>query len=104
MTQREEKIQEILRELAAEFFSRESNRLSLITVTGVELQGHGTRATILITVLPIEKEKEALEFIHRRLADFRQYVLNHSRLGHVPFFDTSIDAGEKNRQKIEELS
>ena len=34
MAQKDDKIKEIIRELAAQFFSRESNRTSMITVTG----------------------------------------------------------------------
>ncbi len=104
MEQKHQKLQELLRELAAEFFSKESNRQSLITITAVEVMSRGGRASILITVLPEEKEIEAVEFMRRRLSDFREYVTSHSRIGRVPFFDVDIDAGEKNRQRIDEIS
>ena len=104
MSQKDDKIKEIIRELAAQFFSRESNRTSLITVTGIELLSHGTRATILITVLPESQEAAALDFAERQLSDFKQFVHDHSRLVRVPFFGVKIDIGEKNRQKIEEIS
>ena len=57
-----------------------------------------------MTVLPEEKSQAALEFAHRHLNDFRQYVKDNSRLGRIPFFDVQIDIGEKNRQKIDDLS
>lgn len=104
MSQKDDKIKEIIRELAANFFSRESNRQSMITVTGIELLSRGAKAIILITVLPEEKEAEALDFIHRRLGDFREYVMDNSRLGRIPYFEVRADYGEKNRQKIDELS
>ena len=104
MNQKDEKIKEIIRELAATFFSRESNRQSLITITNVEMYSWGSKAIILMTVLPVEKEKAALEFAHRQLNEFRQYVQDNSRLGRIPFFDVQIDVGEKNRQKIDDLS
>ena len=104
MNQKDEKIKEIIRELAATFFSRESNRQSLITITDVEMHSWGSKAVILMTVLPVEKEQGALEFAHRQLNDFRQYVKDNSRLGRIPFFDVQIDVGEKNRQKIDEVS
>lgn len=104
MTQKDEKLKELIRELAAEYFSRESNRQSLITITDVELFSRGGKARILMTVLPAEKEPDALEFAHRQLTDFRQYVTERSRIGRIPFFEVAIDAGEKNRQRMDELS
>lgn len=104
MTQKDEKIREILRELAAEYFSRESNRQSLITVTGVEVTGKGSKATILLSVLPVSAEEAALDFAHRQLTDLREYVEEHSRISRVPFLAVAIDKGEKNRQMIDGLS
>ena len=103
MSQKDDKLKEIIRELAAEYFSRESNRQSLITVTGIELFNRGSKARILITVLPEEQEEAAVSFIHRQLTEFRQHVMEHSRIGHVPYFEVAIDVGEKNRQRIDEI-
>ena len=94
---------EIIRELSAIFFSRQSNRQSLITVTAVESRERGGKAIILITVLPEDQEESALAFARRRLTDLRQYILENSRLGRVPFLKVMIDSGEKNRQKIDEI-
>ncbi len=102
--QKDNKLAELLRELAAEYFSRESNRQSLITITGVELFSRGGKARILMTVLPVDKEQTAVDFAHRQLTDFRQYVMEKSRIGRIPFFEVAIDVGEKNRQKIDDLS
>ena len=104
MTQKDQKIREIIRELAAGFFSKESNRQSLITVTDVELSNKGGKAVILFTVLPEDKEKEAAEFMGRRLSDFRQHVIDNSRLGRIPYFEVRPDYGEKNRQRIDDIS
>jgi ribosome-binding factor A len=103
MGQKDDKIREILRELAADFFSRESNRTSLITVTDVELRSRGAMAKILFTVLPADQEVAAVDFAHRQLADFREYVKDHSRIARIPFFSVGIDLGEKNRQRIDEI-
>jgi len=104
MSQKEDKIKEIIRELSASFFSRESNRLSMITVTSVEIHSRGGKAVILITVLPEDKEAEALEFAHRRLTDFKAFVQENSRIARIPFFEVRIDVGEKNRQRLDELA
>ncbi len=103
MKQKDEKIKEVIRELAAQFFSRESNRTSLITITGIELRTRNSRATILFTVLPENQEAAALDFMTRQLSDFRAYVGNNARMMRVPFFDVAIDKGEKNRQRIDEI-
>jgi len=103
MTQKDEKLKELIRELAAEYFSRESNRQSLITITDVELFSRGGKARILMTVLPESAEQSAVEFAHRQLTDFRQYVMEKSRIGRIPFFEVAIDVGEKNRQRIDEI-
>ena len=104
MNQKDQKLKEIIRHLAAEFFSRESNRQSLITVTDIEVKNKGSQATILITVLPPDQEETAQEFAHRQLSEFREFVKNNSRIMRIPFFDVRIDVGEKNRQKIDEIA
>ena len=104
MNQRDSKIKEIIRELAADFFSRESNRLSLITVTDVEIRSRGATAVILVTVLPENQEETALDFMHRQLTDFKEYVKEHSKIQRIPFFIVSLDRGEKNRQRLDEIA
>jgi ribosome-binding factor A len=101
---REGRIKELIRELSAEFLSRESNRTSLITVTNVHVSPDGKTATIFFTVLPEDKQKAALDFAKRMRSDFREFVKEKSRLQRLPFFDFEIDTGEKNRQRIDELS
>jgi len=104
MDQKDNKIKEILRELAAQFFSRESNRQSLITITDVEMHNRNSKAVICMTVLPESKEQDAVEFAHRQLTDFKHFVQEHSRIARVPFFDVRIDTGEKNRQRLDEIA
>jgi len=103
MSQQDNKIKEILRELAADFFSRESNRQSLITITDIEMGGRGSTATILMTVLPEDKEEAAVNFAHRQLTDFKKFVMEKSRIARIPFFEVRIDKGEKNRQRLDEV-
>jgi ribosome-binding factor A len=104
MSQKEDKIREILRELAAAYFSRESNRTSLITITDVELLSRGGRANILMTVIPEDQEAAAIDFAHRQLSGFKEYVQENSRIARIPFFEVRIDKGEKNRQRLDEIA
>src|SRR4051812_33255351 len=101
---KEIKMEQLVRQLAADFLHHESNGASLITVTRVELSNRMTNAKILISVLPDDKQDEALEFVRRKRQDFKEYVQNNSRIGRIPHFDFAIDFGEKNRQRIDELS
>lgn len=103
MTDRSARASEIIRKLSAEYLSTESNRTSLITVTGIELSRDGKNATILISVMPTEASESALNFAKRKRADFRNYVKKNSRLKRLPYFDFAIDEGEKNRKRIDEL-
>ncbi len=101
---REIKIEEQLKNLAADFLQRESNGQSLITVTRAELGDKMKEATIFFTVFPDDKQEDALEFTKRKRSEFKQYVKEHSKIGRLPFFDFAVDFGEKNRQRIDELS
>ncbi|MES2437164.1 MAG: ribosome-binding factor A [Patescibacteria group bacterium] len=101
---RTQKVEETLMHLAAEFLQRESNRISLITVTGIKLADRYTKAVILLSVLPDHKAPEALDFVRRKRSEFKEYIKKHSKLQRLPLVDFEIDYGEKNRQRIEEIS
>jgi ribosome-binding factor A len=103
MANRNEKIGEILHDLGARFLLLNGNNTSLLTVTHVELTSDGKNATIFFTVFPDTFEKTALEFAKRKRAEFKEFVKDNSKLGRIPLLDFEIDAGEKNRQKIDSL-
>jgi ribosome-binding factor A len=98
------RLKKIVRELATEFVERESNRQSLVTVTDIRLADKGKRALILLSVFPETAERAVIDFLKRRRGSFREFVVAESALGRIPFFDFSIDLGEKNRQKIDRMS
>jgi ribosome-binding factor A len=103
MTQRNEKISNLVKELAATFLGRENNRTSLITVTSCTTSPDMKNGTIFITVLPESKEHDALEFTKRKRAELRDYLKKNMKTKIIPFINIEIDRGEKNRQKIDEL-
>ena len=104
MSYRAEKLREALRETAAEFLSREAGRQSLVTVTGVRLRENEKSADILITVYPDAQEKDALSFANRKRADFLEYFKKRIRGVAPPRVEFVIDRGEKNRQRLDEIS
>lgn len=101
--ERNEKIAERIKELAAEVLEREGNRTSLITVTSATASPDLRRATIFISVLPDSKEKGALEFVQRQLPHIREFLKKNLPIKNIPFLSAKLDLGEKNRQRIDEL-
>ncbi len=100
---RNEKVANLIRELAASFLVKEDNRTSLITITSTTVSPDLKRATVYMTVLPEAKEKLALEFVKRKRGELREFLKKNMTTKVVPFLDVAIDLGEKNRQKIDEL-
>jgi len=97
------KVANQIKELAAEYLGRENNRTSLITVISCNTSPDLKKATIFITVLPNSKEHDALDFTKRKRPEIRDYLKKKMNLKTIPFLDVKIDEGEKNRQKIDEL-
>ena len=98
-----EKGTQVLRDAAAEFVSRESNRKSLITVTSLSLSNDFSKATVLISVYPEKAEKEALDFLKRKRGELRTYLGKKIKTKRIPFVDFEIDTGEKERRRLDEI-
>lgn len=90
--------------VAAEFLEMESNKTALITVTRATISPDFKQVTIYITVLPEEREVQALDFAKRKLGPFRDYAKSKLKFRMLPFFNFEIDKGEKIRQQIDELA
>ena len=100
---KDERMKERMRELAAEFLNRESTRAALLTVTNIELSSDGKHATIMLSILPIEKAYAAVSFANRHRAEFSEYMKKHSKMHFLPRVEFAVDKGEQNRQRIDEL-
>jgi ribosome-binding factor A len=101
---RDEKIADVIRAAASEYIQRESNKQSMITVTNVMLSKDFKKVTIFVTVLPEHKEDAVIDFLKRNRPEFKSFIKANSRLTRIPMFDFAIDAGEKSRQRIDEIS
>ena len=104
MNLKDEKLAGVVKELAAEYINREANKNALITVTRAEILNRGKRATIFFTVLPETEQDKSLEFLKRKTSDFRLFLSNKKVVGFAPAIRFEIDFGERNRQRIDELS
>lgn len=100
---RQDKMRELLRELAATFFTREAGPRSLITITDATVSPDFKRATIYITTFPTSEEVDALAFAKRKRTELREYIGARAKLRTLPVIEIKIDEGERNRQKIDEL-
>lgn len=101
---RDIQLAETIVHLAGDFLARESNRQSLVTVTRADVSNDLKTVTVYFSVLPEKYEEDALNFAKRKRTDFREYIKKHSVLRYLPTIDFALDMGEKNRQKIEELT
>jgi ribosome-binding factor A len=100
MKHRKEHLQELIRNLAAQFFSRNTNGTSLMTVTNVELSEDTKFATIFISTIPESKVNEALHFAKRCRGELRDYMLENIRTNRLPFLSIDIDKGTILTQKM----
>ena len=101
---KKEKVAEIIRQLAADYVLRESSPSSLITITRVELSESAKVANIFFTTLPDKEEDTALKFLERKGGEFMHFVRDKSKIGIVPQLRFKIDYGERNRQRLDEIS
>ena len=92
-----------LKESAAKFLQAESNRVSMITVTGSEISDDLKNVKIFFTVFPASEEKHALEFAKRKEHDFREELKRELRGAFLPHVHFELDLGEKHRQHMDEL-
>ena len=104
MTRKQDKVTSLLVTLANDFINRESNRRTLITITHADISPKLDKSTIYLSVFPEKEEAVALDFLRRKRSEFRNFVKEKSRLRVVPMFDFAVDLGEKNRQRIEDIS
>ena len=98
------KMEALFAEMAAEFINRESAGQSLITVTHAEESNRGRLMTIFVTVLPTTREAAALDFLGRKKREFGTYVMGHAKMRFLPKVAFALDVGEKNRQRMDEIS
>lgn len=104
MSLRTDKVTELIKKLAAEFLSREADKSSIITVTNANISDDLKNATVFLSVFPESSEEAALNFAKRKRSEFKRFVRAKIKMKRIPFFEFEIDLGEKNRQRIDELS
>lgn len=104
LSKRQIQVSEEIAHHAADYFARESNRESLITITRADVSPDLKNILIFFSVLPESFEERALHFAKRSRSDFRDYLKHKAALRYLPNIDFEIDYGEKNRQRIDDLT
>ena len=96
---------EIIAHEAAGFIMREAGPASLITVTrAIFTSKSKDRVTVFISVFPDDKIHAALAFLERQRQEFSEHLKTHTRLRPLPRIEFMQDDGEKNRQRIDDIS
>lgn len=103
-SKRQIQVGETIAHRAADYFARESNRQSLITVTRADVSPDLKNVLIFLSVMPASAEETVLHFAKRSRTEFRDYLKKHAPLKFLPNIDFEIDYGEKNRQRIDDLT
>ena len=101
--EKEKKLNTEMKKIVSEFIERESNRTSLITVTRCEISKDLEQLKVYFTVFPESEERKVLSFLERKKWEARDYLKKRIRTRVLPKLSFSIDEGEKNRQKIDQL-
>jgi len=101
---RHERVNALVKDLAAAFIQIESNSDPLITVTSANISPNYRNATIFITTIPDGREEDALIFLKRHGGDMRTYIKKHSKFKTIPRIDFAVDAGERHRQHIDRIA
>lgn len=103
-SKRQIQISETLAHLAADYFARESNRQALITITRADVSPDLKNVTIYFSVLPETYEEQVVHFARRSRTDFRNFIKDKAAMRFLPNIDFVLDLGEKNRQRIDDLT
>ena len=93
MTDRHERVESLIRELAAKFIQHEANRDPMITVTRVSTSPDYKRREVLAGAGSLRNGSELRHFIKQK-----------STLKTIPHLDFEIDYGERHRQHIDEIA
>lgn len=103
-TMRENRAEALMVELAAKYIAREAGRSTLITPLRADISPDRKNATIFVSVFPDAEADHALAFLKRHKDLFRNSMKGTTRLAILPYITFELDYGEKNRQRLEEVS
>ena len=83
MSRRQEQLAEIVKQHASVFVGQETNTMSLITFTRATISNDLKRETLYVSILPLSKENEAIDFLNRKKTDLRNYLKSHMKKARI---------------------
>lgn len=101
---RQDRLGPQLTKLIADFIAMHSSIGILVSVTHATVGSDLANATAFVTIFPEDKESDVLGNLRSQENKLKKYLAEHTRLKRVPSIRFEIDAGEKNRRRIEELT
>lgn len=90
--------------LTAQFIAKEAGRTTLITPTRAELGRTREYATVYVSIFPEKDARNALQFLERNEKEFRAFLRKETRFSVIPHIRFAQDLGERNYERLEELS
>jgi ribosome-binding factor A len=100
---RKESLEQLIKDLSATFFARESSKKSLLTVTRVLVSEDLRNAIVYISVFPEKEEIAALHFAKRQRKELQEYLRETMKRQFIPFVDVDLDKGEKLLNRMRDL-
>ena len=104
MSERIKRVEGLLVQEAGRFLNELATKQSLITVTKATVSKDLKNATVFISVFPEDQQDVALSFCNRKQLEFKNYIKPRLSMKRIPNVTFRIDYGEKNRQRIENLT
>ena len=101
---RHERVVSLIHELAATFIQQEANTDPMITLTKVTTSPDYRQCTIHFTTSPEGREEDALVFLTRYAGELRRFIMKKSDLKIIPHISFAVDAGERQRQHIDDIA
>jgi ribosome-binding factor A len=99
-----EKVNNLIQEEVSKLIAKEVDFEGyIVTVTRVETTRNLGKTDVLITVLPEEKEKDALLTLKKSVYDIQKILNKKLRMKYVPKLYFKIDEGLKNLYKIDRV-
>jgi ribosome-binding factor A len=101
---RDQRALSIILECAGKYIAREAGRNTLITPTRAVYSKDGKDVTIYVSVFPDGQDEHAIKFLMRHKDLFRNDLKKTTRLARLPYVRFEIDAGERARQHLDDIS
>lgn len=104
MAFRKQKLESLLSKLISEYLEiRLRATAAAITITRLEVSNDFKKALIFVTIYPENKTQKVYNELRKAAKQIRKMIGEKLSMKFTPSIEFTIDEGEKNRARIEEL-